>query len=128
MTTIADRFLAVHHLNLETLGVEPDLDPSPTTPAPARKAPKPFDQAGRDERALDLVGSRIVVGYGSTYFVQPSDPAANPYTVDLYASSCTCADHRFRVTRERIAGNLTACCKHITLARIHVADARAVAA
>lgn len=91
--------------------------------------PRPFDQTRRDERAGAVRTSRAIVGYGSTYFVQPSDPSASPYTVTLDgAGHCTCPDATHRVTRARLAGDDSAACKHLVAVRLHVRTAAATAA
>lgn len=120
------------HLNLATLGTEADLDLDPTPPAaPARRAPRPFDQAGRTERGLALSLVAIICGYGRTYFCQSAtDPNAAPYTVEFTTDgpTCSCKDHEFSITRERAKGNASARCLHVVAVEAQVAAAMPAAA
>jgi hypothetical protein len=126
LTTMSARTIAEispAHLNLSTLEVEPDLDPTPPA-APARRAPKPFDAAGRTARGLELLGERRIVGFGNVYLVEPSTPGAEPYRVELTPAGavCSCPDYRYRCQKNN------ANCKHGALALAHVAAAMPAAA
>ena len=110
-------------LDLSTLTVEPDLNPTPPA-APARRAPKPFDQAARDERGAELARTALIIGYGLTYLVQGS--AAEPYMVDLAAGTCSCPDMG-RVLGARAIG-IDAACKHQVAAIIRHTGSMPVAA
>lgn len=117
------------HLDLSTLTVEPDLDPTPPT-APARVR-KPFDQGGRNERGYALALVAIICGYGRTYFCQSaSDPNAAPYMVEFAADgpTCTCKDHEFAITRERAKGNAAARCLHVVAVETQIAATMPMAA
>lgn len=102
-------------------------DNSTEVPAPAPAKPrKPFDQAGRDARGLELARTAAVVGAGSVYLCTGSDATAEPYTVDLAGATCSCPDNG-RVLRAREAGalaggNAAAACKHLVCVRLVVAE------